>query len=75
MIVVPIKAVGEDGEGNYVFLIETEDNKTGIVRKQTIKIGEITSNGFEVESGLEAGQLIATAGLQSLLDGQKVKLN
>jgi RND family efflux transporter MFP subunit len=74
-IVVPIKAVGEDGNGNFVFLIETEDNQTGIVRKQTIKIGEITSKGFEVESGLETGQLIATAGLQSLLDGQKVKLN
>ena len=25
--------------------------------------------------GLEAGQKIATAGLQTLLDGQKVKLN
>ena len=74
-IVVPIKAVGEDGEGNFVFLIETEDNKSGIARKQTIEIGEITANGFEVKSGLEQGQIIATAGLQSLLDGQKVKLN
>ena len=74
-IVVPIKAVGEDGNGNYVFLIETEDNKSGIARKQTIEIGEITANGFEVKSGLEKGQIIATAGLQSLLDGQKVKLN
>ena len=74
-IVVPIKAVGEDGEGNFVFLIETEYNKTGIARKQTIEIGEITANGFEVKSGLEQGQMIATAGLQSLLDGQKIKLN
>ena len=42
-IVVPIKAVGEDGNGNFVFLIETEDNKSGIARKQTIEIGEITA--------------------------------
>ncbi len=74
-LVVPIKAVGEDAKGNFVFLIDSQDNKTGVVKKQTIEIGQITANGFEVTSGLEQGQLIATAGLQTLLDGQKVKLN
>ena len=74
-VVIPVKAVGEDQNGNYVFLIETTDDRTGIAKKQTIEIGRITANGFEVESGLEKGQIIATAGLQTLLDGQKVKLN
>lgn len=74
-IVVPIHVVGEDENGNFVFLIETEDNKTGIAKKQTIEIGDLTAKGFEVKTGLEKGQLIATAGLQSLLNGQKVKLN
>ena len=74
-LVVPIKAVGEDAKGNFVFLIDSQDNKTGVVKKQTIEIGQITANGFEVTNGLEQGQRIATAGLQTLLDGQKVKLN
>lgn len=74
-LVVPIKAVGEDGNGNFVFLIETDDNNIGIAKKKTVEIGQITAEGFEIKSGLEKGQLIATAGLQSLLDGQKVKLN
>ncbi len=73
-IVVPIKAVGEDSNGNYVYLIESDDATTGTVRRTPVEIGEVTAGGFEIESGLEPGQLIATAGLQTLLDGQKVKL-
>ncbi len=73
-LVIPVKAVGEDGKGNYVFLIESTDGKVGTVKKHPIKIGELTASGFKVESGLSAGDKIATAGLQSLLDGQKVKL-
>lgn len=73
-LVIPVKSVGEDGNGKYVFLIESTDGKVGTVKKHTIEIGELTESGFKIESGLSAGDKIATAGLQSLLDGQKVKL-
>jgi len=73
-LIVPVKAVGEDGSGNYVFIIESEDGKTGTVKKKVIEIGELTANGFKINSGLQGGEKIATAGLQTLLDGQKVKL-
>jgi len=73
-LVIPVKAVGEDGNGNYVFLIESTDGKIGTVKKHTIELGELTASGFKIKSGLSAGDKIATAGLQSLLDGQKVKL-
>ena len=73
-MIIPVKSVGEDGKGNFVFVIESEDGKIGIVKKQNIIIGELNSDGFEVKSGLKQGQRIATAGLQTLLDGQKVKL-
>ena len=73
-LVVPVKAVGEDGNGNFVFLIISKDGKTGQVKKQVIEIGELTSSGFKILDGLKSGDIIATAGLQSLLDGQEVKL-
>ncbi|WP_282043614.1 efflux RND transporter periplasmic adaptor subunit [Winogradskyella flava] len=73
-LMIPVKAVGEDGNGNFVYIIETEDDKTGIVKKQTIEIGELSGTSFKVKSGLTAGDKIATAGLQTLLDGQKVRL-
>lgn len=73
-IIIPIKAVGEDGTGNYVFLIESENGETGKVTRKHVELGELTSVGFEVKSGLTEGQLIATAGLQTLLEGQEVRL-
>ena len=72
-LVVPANAVGEDSNGRFVFLI-TEDNNITTVKKQQITIGNLTSEGFEITSGLKAGQKIATAGLQTLLDGQEVKI-
>jgi RND family efflux transporter MFP subunit len=73
IVVVPTNAVGEDSNGRFVFLIEGEGDKA-TVKKQQISIGDLTSEGFEITSGLTAGQKIATAGLQTLLDGQEVRL-
>jgi len=73
-MVVPASAVGEDGNGRFVFLIEGDATKA-TVKKQAITIGSLTPEGFEVKSGLKVGQKIAIAGLQTLLDGQDVKLN
>jgi len=72
-LIVPANAVGEDGNGRFVFLIEVEGNKVK-VKKQLVTLGELTSEGFVIKTGLLEGQKIATAGLQTLLDGQEVKL-
>ncbi|WP_111683681.1 efflux RND transporter periplasmic adaptor subunit [Winogradskyella tangerina] len=73
VLVVPANAVGEDSNGRFVFVIENEGESTK-VKKQKIAIGNLTADGFEIKSGLSAGQKIAVAGLQTLLDGQEVKL-
>ncbi|MBL7471438.1 efflux RND transporter periplasmic adaptor subunit [Robertkochia sp. 1368] len=72
-LVVPAYAVGEDSESNFVYVIKEEDSAL-FVRKQPVDLGELTSEGFIVNSGLQKGERIATAGLQTLLDGQEVKL-
>jgi multidrug efflux system membrane fusion protein len=74
MLVVPASAVGENSEGRFVFLVEGEDVKA-VVKKHIIQIGELTPQGFEVKAGLKKGQKVATAGLQTLLDGQEVRIN
>ncbi|WP_321307637.1 efflux RND transporter periplasmic adaptor subunit [Marinifilum fragile] len=74
VLIVPISAVGEDSKGNFVFVIEKESENVGVIKKQHFKVGVLSPIGFEVESGLKAGQIVATAGLQTLLDGQKVSL-
>lgn len=71
---VPARAVGEDGNGRFVFVVEGGGAAVGTVRKQRVEVGELTPDGFEILSGLTAGDNVATAGLQTLLDGQRVRL-
>ena len=73
-IYVPINTVGEDGEGNFVFVIKDESEGVGIVKRTYIEVGQMSDAGFEVLTGLNKGELVVTAGINSLLDGQKVKL-
>lgn len=71
-LVVPANAVGEDANGRFVFLL-TQNGENWTANKKTVQIGQLTANGFEILSGIQPGDRIATAGLQTLLDGQTVK--
>ncbi len=73
-LVVPVKAVGEDAQGRYVFVIEGVDNGLGTIRRRPVRIGGLVADGFVVEEGLAEGELVATAGLGSLMNGMKVRL-
>ena len=73
-LVAPVKAVGEDTEGHFVFVLQGPDGQSYTARKRRVEIGELLPNGFEVREGLQEGELVATAGLKSLLDNMKVKL-
>ena len=65
--------MGEDNTGHFVFGL-TKAGDHYLVKKKQIQIGELTAAGFEVKSGLDNGELVATAGLNTLLDGMKVRL-
>ncbi len=73
-IVVPAVAVGEDRQGRFVFVVEDRGDATAVVHRRPVEVGELTTEGLEVTSGLEDGELIATAGVQGLTDGLVVKL-
>ncbi len=72
VLVVPAHAVGEDSNGRFVFLIEEGEVTT--VKKKKVVIGQLTAEGFEIKSGLSPGEKIAVAGLQTMLDGQEVRI-
>lgn len=70
---VPLAAVFSPGEGDKSFVwIVDEQAKT--VSRREVKIGELTATGLEILDGLEPGELIATAGVHYLHDGQQVRL-
>ncbi len=72
-LIVPTNVVGEDSNGKFVFVLKGEGD-TVTVQKQKVTIGNLTTKGFEIKEGLKAGDKIATAGLQTLLNGQKVRI-
>ena len=73
LLLVPAQAVGEDENGNFVYTLIAED-EFYLIQRQTVTVGTLTGEGFQITDGLVEGDLIATAGLQMLLEGMKVRL-
>ena len=73
-LVSPVQAIGEDENGNFAFVLEKADSAAYVARKQKVEVGALLPDGFVVKEGLKEGDMVATAGLKSLLDGMKVGL-
>lgn len=73
-LIVPVKAVGEDETGQFVYILSLIDDEVYEAKKMTVEIGSLTSGGFIVRSGLVQDQIVAVAGLRTLYDGMKVTL-
>lgn len=72
-LIVPSKAVAEGPDGRFVYTLKSAEDSY-IAEKRPVSIGDLTSEGFVVNTGLKEGELVATAGLKSLYNGRKVKL-
>ncbi len=70
-MIVPLSAVFSPAQDqNYVWVIEPEDNT---MSRREVRLGMPLSNGVVVEDGLEADELITTAGVLFLTEGQSVR--
>lgn len=73
-ISVPPVAVGEDRDGRFVFIVKDVTDEIGTAARVAVRVGELTNDGLEITEGLEDGDLLVTAGVNKLVDGQQVKL-
>ncbi len=73
-ILVPPVSVGEDRNGRFVFVVEPATDGTGITRRRPVEVGRLTSEGLEITTGITDGELVVTAGVSKIVDGQRVKL-
>jgi RND family efflux transporter MFP subunit len=77
-IFVPAVAVGEDRDGRFMFLAELAGDGTAVVRRRTVEVGDLTTDGqrnlIEVTDGLSEGDVVVTAGVRRLEDGRQVRL-
>ena len=70
---VPVQAVtaGADSTRGYVFLF---DPATSLVKKRAVRVVGFRENDMMLSAGVQAGDMVAIAGVSFLEDGQKVKL-
>ena len=71
--IVPAIAVGKDVSGKYVYLVEkTAKENVGVIKRQPVTTGELTTTGLEVLEGVKEGDRIVTAGVNIVREGLEV---
>ena len=76
--VLPPHAVGEDRAGKFVFVVTAKGDGRGTVKRRPVMVdelvGEESTAGLEVLSGLRGGEMVVTVGVSRIEDGQEVIL-
>jgi len=72
--VLPTFSVIENDKGRFVYLLEkTETENVGIIKQVPVSIGELTSNGLEIITGIKVGDQVVIAGVSVIRDGLNVR--
>lgn len=74
VVTVPRTAISYNTYGDFVFVVEENDNGDLTVNRRTITTGETRDTRAAVLSGLEAGETVVSKGLLRLRAGQKVEI-
>ena len=74
-ILVPTTAITRVGGQNFVFVVDEEADENGqeVVRLTAVELGDIQDGNYQVMSGLEQGDRIATSNILKLSDGVPVE--
>lgn len=68
-LIVPSSALTQINGKTNVWVVD----KAGIASPRVVSAGQFTEYGVLVNSGLQAGEMVAIAGVHTLIKGQKVK--
>ncbi len=70
---VPPSSVAEGPGGAFVYVLKP-NGESYQVEKRPVEVGALNSVGMEIMSGLQKDEIVATAGLNTLLAGMQVSL-
>jgi RND family efflux transporter MFP subunit len=71
---IPAAAVFEQDNKSFVWIIESSDGKQGRASLREVQLGELSARGLRVVEGISPGEMIATAGVHFLEEGQTVRI-
>jgi RND family efflux transporter MFP subunit len=72
-IMIPINLIQNDKGGSYVYVAE-KGGPSLVAKKHEVKAGQTYNGIVEITEGLNAGDLLISAGQLDLQDGEKVRL-
>lgn len=74
--IIPTHTVLEDRQGRFVFVVDpiTDEAGYGRIHRRSVLVGELTADGIEIFEGLVDGDLLVTAGVSRIVEGQKVRI-
>lgn len=67
-------AVGEDPDGRFVWLVRPTEESLATVARRGVEIGPLNAGGLHILHGLVDGDVVVTAGVSRIRDGQQVRL-
>ena len=77
-LVVPPQAVSEDRQGRFVWVVSGLSDGEATVSRRSVDTAALVSSGqssaIEVTAGLQEGELVVTAGVSNLDEGQRVRV-
>jgi RND family efflux transporter MFP subunit len=71
VITVPMQALLRDGDTTYVWKL---DAAQGSVARQAVQVATVAGNDLVIAQGVRPGDVLVTAGVHQLKDGQRVKV-
>jgi len=71
--VVPIAAIQKSSDGEYVF-VAVQDGGRLVAKRKKVTAGMIYNGMIEVREGLTEGDQVVTAGFQSIIEGDPIRL-
>jgi RND family efflux transporter MFP subunit len=72
-IIVPSTALTQINGKNSVWVIENQLDKSSVASPREVTTGPYTEAGVVIKSGLQANEMVAIAGVHTLIKGQQVK--
>lgn len=75
ILTLPRTAVTYNPYGDSVFVIHKQKDGALVVEPQQVRTGEVREGRVEIRSGLQAGELVVTAGQVKLRKGQRVTID
>lgn len=72
-ILIPVSSVVTLGGKSFVYILNKNDNESGVISKREILTGEIKGEFVQIKSGLHGGEYIVADGANKVMDGIKVR--